>query len=169
MNVHTRSVDETRAVAAALADVLRGGDVVVLAGGLGTGKTAFAQGIAAALDVADPVVSPSFTLVREYRGRLRVVHADLYRLGRVQEVIDLALDESADGDAVTIVEWGDLAGGALAPDRLEVTLARLPADDEHDDDERVITFTACGGDWTARLARVDERLGAFARADATRG
>lgn len=167
MKLRTRSVDETRAVAAVLADVLRAGDVVVLAGGLGTGKTAFAQGVAAALGVEEPVVSPSFTLVREYRGRLRVVHADLYRLGRVQEVIDLALDESADGDAVTIVEWGDLAAGALGPDPLEVRLERLPADDEHDDDERVITLAASGGDWCERLARVDERL--RATAGATRG
>jgi tRNA threonylcarbamoyladenosine biosynthesis protein TsaE len=164
VKLHTRSVDETRAVAAVLADVLRAGDVVVLAGGLGSGKTAFAQGLAAALGVEEPVVSPSFTLVRVYRGRLRLVHADLYRLGRVQEVIDLALDESADGDAVTIVEWGDLAAGALAPERLEVRLERLPADDDHDDDERVVTFTASGGDWTERLAEVDERLRATAGA-----
>ncbi|HZR15523.1 MAG TPA: tRNA (adenosine(37)-N6)-threonylcarbamoyltransferase complex ATPase subunit type 1 TsaE [Acidimicrobiia bacterium] len=169
MNVHTRSVEETRTVAAALASVLRAGDVVVLAGDLGAGKTAFAQGVAAALGVREPVLSPSFTLVREYAGRMRVVHADLYRLARVQEVIDLALDEIAGTDAVTIVEWGDLAGGALAPDRLEVRLERAPADDDHDDDERAITFRASAGDWPARLARVDERLRTLATADAARG
>ena len=103
------------------------GDVVLLVGDLGAGKTAFAQGFAAALGVAGPVTSPTFALVRHYRcgagspvGTL--IHADVYRTGSVAEVVDLALAELVEEDAVALVEWGDLAAPALGESALEVTL-----------------------------------------------
>jgi tRNA threonylcarbamoyladenosine biosynthesis protein TsaE len=123
----TGSPDETRALAAALAPLCRSGDVVLLVGDLGAGKTVFAQGFAAALGVEGPVTSPTFALVRHYRcgtdgpvGTL--IHADVYRTGSVAEVADLALAELVEEDAVAVVEWGDMAAPALGGSALEVTL-----------------------------------------------
>ena len=123
----TASPEGTRALAAALAPLCRAGDVVLLVGDLGTGKTVFAQGFAGALGVAGPVTSPTFALVRHYRcgpdSSVRtLIHADVYRTGSVAEVTDLALAELVEEDAVALVEWGDLAAPALGDSALEVTL-----------------------------------------------
>jgi tRNA threonylcarbamoyladenosine biosynthesis protein TsaE len=170
------SPEQTRAVGRAIAELARPGDVVVLAGGLGAGKTVLAQGLVGALGVDEPVVSPTFTLVREYRGRLPVAHVDVYRLGRVQELLDLALDEGPGADGITIVEWGDLVESALGPQRLEVRL-EPPRDtavangngasDRYGDESRVITLTPCGSAWSARLTAL--RALVDARVDATIG
>src|SRR5262249_1633617 len=114
----TRSTDETLALAGSVGDVLRPGDVISLAGDLGTGKTVFARGVARALGVADPVVSPTFTIVREYEGRVPVVHVDVYRIDTFQELHDIGFEEFVRDDAVTIVEWGDVIHGSLPPNRL---------------------------------------------------
>lgn len=161
MRFLSTSAEQTRAVGRAIAELARPGDVVVLAGELGAGKTVLAQGLAAGLGVDEPVVSPSFTLVREYFGRLPVAHVDVYRLGRVQELIDLALDEGPGRDGITVVEWGDLIASALGTQRLEVRLDR--SGDEAGggtgaDDERVITLTSYGSAWTARLAALADLL-----------
>ena len=92
------------------------GDVVVLAGELGAGKTVFAKGIATALGITEPVVSPTFTIVREYDGPIPLVHVDVYRLDHLQELLDLGLDDLVGDDAVTVVEWGDRVT-ALLPGR----------------------------------------------------
>jgi tRNA threonylcarbamoyladenosine biosynthesis protein TsaE len=123
----TRSPDETRALAAALALLCRAGDVVLLVGDLGAGKTVFAQGFAGALGVGGPVTSPTFALVRQYRcgpgSAVRtLIHADVYRTGSVAEVTDLALAELVEEDAVALVEWGDLAAPAFGESVLEVKL-----------------------------------------------
>jgi len=130
--VCTHSAAETRRLAGGLAALLDTGDVVVLAGGLGTGKTTFVQGLAAGLDVEDRVVSPTFTLAREYAGRLRLVHVDVYRLESARELAELGLDELAD-DAVVAVEWGDVVRDYLPADHLEVRLTGDPdaLDDRH--------------------------------------
>ncbi|MGH9001244.1 MAG: tRNA (adenosine(37)-N6)-threonylcarbamoyltransferase complex ATPase subunit type 1 TsaE [Acidimicrobiia bacterium] len=146
----TRSVEETRAVAESLGRaVLRPGDLVVLAGELGAGKTAFAQGVARGLGVDEPVVSPTVTLVREYHGRVPVSHVDVYRLDRFQELHDLGFDEFLE-DGVTLVEWGDVAEPLLPPDRLEVRL-RMTGDDE-----REITVAPHGESWQARARSLAE-------------
>lgn len=120
---HTRSAEETRRLAAALAAEARRGDVVVLAGPLGAGKTTFAQGFARGLGVKEPVTSPTFTLVRQYPCRLgQLLHADVYRLEHLAEVEDLGLGELV-SDGVALVEWGDVAQPALAPVAWTVTLA----------------------------------------------
>lgn len=143
----TRSADETASLARRVGALLRAGDVVVLAGQLGVGKTVFAKGIARALGITEPVVSPSFTIVRQYDdGTLPLVHVDVYRLDHLQELHDIGFDDLLGGDAVTIVEWGDRVGSLLPADRLEVSIVA----DETDDDTRVVRIEAGGLAWSAR-------------------
>ena len=123
----SESPGATRELAGRLAGLCRPGDVVLLVGDLGAGKTVFAQGFAAALGVPGPVTSPTFALVRQYRCGADspvsgLIHADVYRTGSVDEVADLALAELVEEDAVALVEWGDLAAPALGESVLEVTL-----------------------------------------------
>ena len=146
---------DTHAIAAGLATLVRPGDVVVLAGEMGAGKTAFAQGFGRALGIEDPITSPTFTLVHSYdvpappTGPNRAVrlfhHADLYRLERTAEVADLALNEHAEFGGVVLVEWGDVVEGVFG-DHLTVYLDQdvdepdadadgdADADDDDDDD-----------------------------------
>jgi tRNA threonylcarbamoyladenosine biosynthesis protein TsaE len=126
----TRSAADTHALAERVGTLLRAGDVIVLAGELGAGKTVFAKGIARALGISEPVVSPSFTIVREYDAPLPLVHVDVYRLDHVQELHDLGFDDLVGGDAVTVVEWGDRVRAVLPPDRLDVQLDPGTGDDE---------------------------------------
>ena len=143
----TKSPDDTRELAATVAGAVQPGDVLLLAGELGTGKTVFAQGFGRGLGVEEPVTSPTFTLVRTYEGRITLVHADVYRLDHLQEVVDLALPELLDEGGVALVEWGDMAAAALAPDFLEVGL-ELGAGD----DDRMLALRAVGRRWSQRLA-----------------
>lgn len=157
MKAVTRSAGGTRALAAAIAGLLRPGDVVVLAGDLGAGKTVFAQGAAAALGVSEPVVSPSFTIVREYEARIPVVHIDVYRLGRHQELYDLGLEELVGGERVTFVEWGDAVSGVLPTDRLVVRLEPGATDEE-----RIVLVSTQGPSWAARERELEAVLASFA-------
>lgn len=151
MKVVTRSVEETRALGEQLGrEVLRAGDVVVLTGELGTGKTALAQGVGRGLGVDGPVVSPTFTLVREYEGRVRLCHVDVYRLERVQEIHELGIEEQLE-ESVTLIEWGEVAASALPPDRLEVRITAGAGPDE-----RIIELVLRGEPWRRRSARLAE-------------
>ena len=143
--VRTRSSEETFSLAARVGTILRAGDVVALAGDLGMGKTVFAKGIACALGVDEVVVSPTFTLVREYEGRVPLVHVDVYRLDHLQELHDVGFDELLGGRAVTVVEWGDRVSALLPVDRLDVLLT--PGDG---DDDRLVTFAPAGRSWAVR-------------------
>jgi tRNA threonylcarbamoyladenosine biosynthesis protein TsaE len=145
--VVTRSADGTRAFAQRLGALLRAGDIVLLAGDLGAGKTVFTKGIAVALGISEPVVSPTFTIVREYDAAVPLVHVDVYRLDHLQELHDLGLDDLVGDDTVTVVEWGDRVSAALPADRLDV---RIETAD--DDDHRLITIEASGVSWAARRA-----------------
>ncbi len=141
----TKSVDDTRALAAEIAALAAPGDLVVLAGDLGTGKTAFAQGFARGLGVDEPVTSPAFILVRTYEGRLPLIHLDVYRLEQMQELVDLGIAELLDEGGVTLVEWGDAVTPGLPSDFLEV---RLEASDGPDD--RLLTVRSVGRSWPPR-------------------
>lgn len=141
----TTSAVDTRAVGAGIGTVLAAGDVVVLSGDLGAGKTVLAQGIAAGLGVTDRVVSPTFALVREYVGRIPLHHLDVYRLDHLQEAIDLGIDELLD-DGVVVVEWGEGVRELLPAERLEIAIAF----DDHDDDTRHLVLTPLGSGWDRR-------------------
>lgn len=153
IRLRTTSPGDTREVGAATASVVAAGDVVLLSGELGAGKTVFAQGFARALGVSDAVTSPTFTLVHTYRGRLPVVHADLYRLDSTEEVADLALGELLDDGGVALVEWGETAGGVLGDDHLIVEI-----DYGDGDDTRLVRISAVGRSWPARLGRLEAAL-----------
>lgn len=151
--------DGTRALGAALAGCVAPGDVVLLTGDLGAGKTTLAQGFAAGLGVDEPVTSPTFVLLRPYRcgpGPVRtLLHADLYRLEQLLEVAELALGELVEEEAVALVEWGDVAAPLLGDDALTVALAHTP-----DPAARAVTVTAPGaGRWAGRRAELDAALG----------
>ena len=147
------TAEDTRAIGAALADLLGPGDAVALTGELGAGKTTLVQGVARGLGFAGAVVSPTFTLVREYRGRLTLHHADVYRLERVQDVLDLGFEEMADEEGVLFVEWGDAVEGLLPSDHLSAELT-VPGDDER----RHLVLTGTGSSWEVRWERLEQAL-----------
>jgi tRNA threonylcarbamoyladenosine biosynthesis protein TsaE len=150
--LRTATADDTREVGAVIAPLLRIGDVLVLTGELGAGKTTLVRGIASGLGAAEHVASPTFTLVREYvTGRVPVAHVDVFRLDRVQDVVDLALDELEGGACVLIVEWGDAVEELLPDDRLRVELTT--EDPAGETDARRIAITSAGASW---LERADE-------------
>ena len=168
LELRVHSLVETHAVATALAMASRGGDLIVLSGEMGAGKTAFAQGFGSALGVTEPITSPTFTLVHSYdlptgaHGAKVLHHADLYRLERTTEVSDLALEELADDHGIVLVEWGDVVE-ALFGDHLDVHLEIELDDDDAADDPTVrrIEISAVGPSWAARWSRLVEACEAF--------
>lgn len=118
----THDAEETRSLGEAIGRRLGPGDVVALWGELGAGKTVAAQGICLGLGVAEPVSSPTFTLVQEYRGRLPVWHLDTYRVRHADELIDLGWEELLRGGGVVLVEWPERIAEALPEHRLDIRL-----------------------------------------------
>jgi len=148
----TAAVDETRALGGAVAAVVDTGDVLVLVGDLGAGKTAFVQGFAAILGVTAPVTSPTFTLANRYEGRLVVNHLDVYRFDCPEEVRDLALPEILD-EGVTLVEWGDTVSSALGAEHLSVTIRFGSGENDRDFELR-----SQGETWWRRADRLRAAL-----------
>ena len=140
----TTSVVATRDLAAAVAALARAGDVVLLVGDLGAGKTAFTQGFARGLGVEEQVTSPTFTLARSYKGRVRLNHLDAYRLESPQEAEDLGLRELLE-EGVTVIEWGDTVAPSIPADYLELRFAYGEQDDDRNVGVRVV-----GPSWAAR-------------------
>jgi tRNA threonylcarbamoyladenosine biosynthesis protein TsaE len=135
--------EDTEALGSRLASSLRPGDIVVLAGGLGSGKTLLTRGIATGLGVDEPVVSPSFVLVREYRsGFMPVVHVDVYRLNSMNEFDDLDVLEMAQ-DGVLIIEWGEAIESSLPDDHLRIEF------EVEEDERRILRFVGEGA-WASR-------------------
>ncbi len=151
------SAESTQALAAAVATRCVPGDVLLLSGDLGAGKTTFAQGFGRALGIDEPVTSPTFTLVRQYEvaagpGGIRVLlHADVYRLEHLAEVADLGLGQLVEDAGVALVEWGEAAEPVLGAGALRV---RLKADPD-DDDRRTVAVSAEGTAWVGRWAELE--------------
>jgi tRNA threonylcarbamoyladenosine biosynthesis protein TsaE len=154
----TTSVAETQALAAALAELARPGDLVLLSGDLGAGKTAFAQGFGRGLGVEDLITSPTFTLAREYQGsRLRLHHIDVYRMESMAEVFDVDLPELLDDNAVVLIEWGEAIVASVPADYLEVAI-RLG----EGDDDRVLELRPVGTSWAGRSKAVATAIAPWA-------
>ena len=155
MKFELSTVDDTEALGRRLAAVLGPGDLVILDGPLGAGKTALTRGIGAGLGVRGDVTSPTFVISRVHPadpargGQVPLVHVDAYRLGSVSEVDDLDLDASVD-ESVTVVEWGGGKVEQLAPAYLLVRIER------RDDDARVIELVPVGPAWSGRLAALTD-------------
>lgn len=181
LELRAASLADTGAIAAALAGLCRPGDMIVLSGEMGAGKTAFAKGFGAALGVTEPITSPTFTLVHTYdidpdlgNGAKVLHHADLYRLDRTAEVADLALDELAEYQGIVLIEWGDVVDSFFG-DHLVVHLQPDPfidddpavADESDADAEalldaaRLIEISASGSNWASRWSRLVEACEAF--------
>jgi tRNA threonylcarbamoyladenosine biosynthesis protein TsaE len=141
----------TQSLAGHLAAVLRPGDLLLLEGDLGAGKTTFTQGLGRALGVTDAVTSPTFVLMNVYptSAGFDLVHVDVYRLDRLSEVVELALPEMLDDGAVVVVEWGERAAAAQGGDHLRV---RIESDE---DGTRTVSFEPHGDSWSRRLERVE--------------
>jgi tRNA threonylcarbamoyladenosine biosynthesis protein TsaE len=180
--MRSENPEATQKVAGAVAGLCRVGDVVLLVGDLGAGKTTFAQGFGRALGVVEPIVSPTFTLVRQYvlpEGRREIptspggtirmhqfVHADLYRLSHRHEIADLGIGQLVE-QGVAVVEWGEAAEPVLGDDWLRVDLDFGPADDvgavghesqAAEETHRTIRVTGHGGNWPARWSAVESAL-----------
>jgi tRNA threonylcarbamoyladenosine biosynthesis protein TsaE len=160
LRARSRAVDDTRALAAALAELARPGDLLLLSGELGAGKTAFAQGFGRALGVQEPITSPTFTLASQYEGRLDLNHLDVYRMEQLAEVLDVGLPEMLDEDGVTLVEWGDAIIPALRPDYLMVRLSYGEGDDD-----RLIEIEPVGAQWSTRTRALSLALAPWLEPD----
>ena len=153
LDLRAATAEDTRSIGESLAPLLVPGDAIALTGELGAGKTTFAQGLARGLGFAGSVLSPTFTLVREYRsGRLPIVHADVYRLERVQDVVDLDLEDSAEG-GVLLVEWGDVVEALLPEGHLIVELT-VP----EPGDQRSVRIGTAGDAWRLRWERLERAV-----------
>ena len=133
VTIRTGSPLETLDTARSVARRLLPGDIVLLSGPLGAGKTVFAQGVAAGLGVSEAVTSPTYTIVNEYHGRVALYHIDLYRIGSPREFELLGLDDLLYGDGVSLIEWPERAGGAIDTRAASITRRIEP------DGARVIT------------------------------
>lgn len=175
--VEVHDAEETRALGRALAAHLRAGDLVMLRGALGAGKTTFAQGVGEGLHVRGHVSSPTFIVARVHPslvGGPDLIHADAYRIRDLDDLETLDLDSTLD-EAVTLVEWGEGKTEAMSPDRLEVDVRRPVGGDVHedggvidlelmDDGRRVVSFHPHGSRWEGELEDLAREAGLEANA-----
>ena len=157
LRILTNNPEETQAVGRVLGENAQPGDIFLLSGPLGAGKTCLTQGIAMGLDVAGYVRSPTFVLMTRYRGRLPLHHIDLYRLGGPEEVWDLGLEEQLFGDGVCVIEWADRALDLFPAQSLGVSLDYKGAGDQ-----RTISFHQCPESFNTVLMQL-EGFGALSR------
>ena len=165
---HVADVEETQALAETIGATLNAGDLLILSGGLGAGKTTFTQGLGRGLGVREGIISPTFVLARRHPnlsdgprpGGPDLVHVDAYRLGSAEELEDIDLEETLD-TSVTVVEWGRDRAEQLSASRLEIDLERATGqeageeillDFEDEDEPRTLTVTAYGDRWAERPA-----------------
>ncbi|HCG98807.1 MAG: tRNA (adenosine(37)-N6)-threonylcarbamoyltransferase complex ATPase subunit type 1 TsaE [Candidatus Aquicultor primus] len=146
LTVITHSPEETWELARKLAPMLTKGDFISLSGDLGAGKTVFAKGLAVGLGIDEPVTSPTFTIIKEYEGKLPLFHFDVYRLASAEELEELGADEYFYGEGVSVVEWGDRVEEILPEERLSIRILR-PVDE----DLRQIEVTPHGERWKKQV------------------
>ncbi len=151
LEIVSHSSDETHALGVQLGQQAQPGDILLLIGELGAGKTTLTQGIAQGLDVAERPRSPTFVMATEYHGRLPLYHLDLYRIDHVAELDELGLEEYLSQDGVTVVEWADRAPQAFPTDCLWISLESI------DENTRRITMTADGARHMALVAALKSR------------
>jgi tRNA threonylcarbamoyladenosine biosynthesis protein TsaE len=153
VGVLSRSAAQTQAVGAAIAAVVDPGDVVLLSGELGAGKTVLTKGLVAALGGGEATTSPTFTLCHVYPTTPPIAHVDCYRVGPTDDLADLALDELLEDGAVVVVEWGERVRGLFGAEALECVLSArgLVADGNGPaEDERLVVLRGTGAAWSAR-------------------
>lgn len=158
LTVPVPTATDMRSLGAAVGRACVGGDVLVLAGDLGAGKTTFTQGLALGLGIDEAVTSPTFVIARAHANPTDapdLVHVDAYRLGGAVELDDLDLDTEL-ATSVVVVEWGTGLAERLSAAHLDVTIARS---DDEDMEERTVTFTAHDDSWSSRLVGVAELEG----------
>ena len=122
LEIVSNSAEQTRKIGMKLGKLAASGDIILLVGSLGAGKTCLTQGIAHGLGIHEYTTSPSFVLVREYRGKLPLYHIDLYRLDRIEEVTQLGLDDYLYGNGVCVVEWADKGLSVLPEEHLLIEM-----------------------------------------------
>ena len=154
INIKTLSADETQKLGQKIGTLIKQPLIIALRGDLGSGKTAFVQGLAKGLEVPDGyyITSPTFTLINEYPGRLSLVHVDLYRLESIDDLEDIGLDELLYGQAVIAVEWADKLTGRQPAEQLQVTMKII------DDDCRKLTLDATGHDEVNLIRTLEDSL-----------
>ncbi len=147
------SLETTQRLGRSIGRNINSGITIVLAGDLGSGKTSFAQGLAAGLGVPDNyyVTSPTYTLINEYPGRIRLFHIDLYRIGNIDELDDLGIDEIFDGSSVVAIEWADKLVETFLSEYLTIELKII------DDTSREIHITARGPDAETLFKKIDKK------------
>jgi tRNA threonylcarbamoyladenosine biosynthesis protein TsaE len=177
MRVHLESLEQMRTFAAALAEHLRAGDLLILTGNLGAGKTTFTQSLGKALDVAGRITSPTFVIAREHPSRSggpALVHVDAYRLADGEELEDLDLDSELD-ESITVVEWGAGLAEQLSSDHLDITITPvwdeaaegsgsvgMDDEDEVEDERRTVDLVGRGDAWIERMPAVEAAVSALA-------
>ena len=154
ITIKTLSVDETRKLGQKIGTLIKQPLVIALTGDLGSGKTAFVQGLAKGLEVPDGyyITSPTFTLINEYPGRYPLVHVDLYRLDDIDGLEDIGLDEMLHGQAVLAIEWADKLSDGLPAEHLLVTLEII------DDDCRTLGLNATGQNVVNLIKALEDAL-----------
>src|SRR5690606_29110548 len=145
----------TEAIASSLADIVQAGDVITLTGELGVGKTHFTKGLAKGLGITERVTSPTFTIVKEYEGRLPLYHLDVYRLEHSDE--DIGFDEYFYGDGVAVIEWAQFIEAFLPEEYLSITIERTG------DTAREIMVEAVGKKYEPYIEKLEEALGRFVK------
>ena len=154
--LHLESLEDTGKLATCIAEVLKPGDLLLLSGDLGAGKTTFTRFLARELGIEErQVTSPTFSLVHEYMGgKIPLIHADIYRLGENADIVDTGIDEYLRGEGVLVLEWANFLSHPLQDEFLEI---RLMIDADYDE-SRTIILEPVGKDWQERMSRIRDCL-----------
>ena len=126
MEYTVTTVDETYKIGESIGSLVNSGDIICLIGDLGTGKTHLTKGIAKGLNIEDNITSPTFTIVNEYTGRLKLYHFDVYRVNDPDEIAAIGFDEYIFSDGVSIIEWANYIEELIPPSKLTITIEKLP-------------------------------------------